>query len=126
MQIKLKLNMPDAVQEAVWLNDFINEHDIDGMDSSVIEAEPERGTMDGGTLTAALMLVLYSEAIKQTIGSLFDAIFHHFDGKDADFELSGECPDSGKKFSIKYEKASYKKRKEAQLEFDVLYATMCT
>lgn len=117
--------MPDGAQEAVWLNDFINESDIDGMDSAVMESEPERGTMDGGTLADALMLVVYSEAIKKTIESLFDAVFKHFDGKYADFELSGECPDSGKKFSIKYKKTSYKKRKEAQLEFDALYANIC-
>lgn len=117
--------MPDAVQEATWLNNFINEHDIEGVDTSVIESEPEKGTMDGGTLTDALMLVLASEAIKQTISKLFDAIINHFDGKKADFELSGECPDSGKKFSIKYEKSSYKKRQEAQLEFEALYANIC-
>ena len=94
MKIELKLNMSNAIQEAVWLNNFINEHDIDGMDSSVIESEPVRGAMDGGTLTAALMLVLYSETIKQTVGSLFDAIFKHFDGKNAQllFQPSHQVP----------------------------------
>lgn len=124
MKLQLKLNLPDAEQEAVWLNDSIQEEDLEGLQSDVIETTPEEGTMDGGIFTGALALVV-SEAITKTIGGLFDSIFKHFDGKRAEFEMEAECPNSGKKFILKFDNTTQKNREEAILEFNRLFKGFC-
>lgn len=124
MNIQLKLNLPDAEQEAVWLNDFIMEHNIDGLKTKVLETTPEKGTMDGGILTGALALIL-TETIKKGVSSVFDVLFKHFDGKRAAFELTAECPDNGKKFTLKFDNTTKAKRDEIKEEFDSLYQEIC-
>jgi hypothetical protein len=54
MNFELKLDMYNAEQEAVWLNDFIREHDVEGLETEVKRSEPEAGTMDGGSLLPIL------------------------------------------------------------------------
>lgn len=80
MKLQLKLNMPNAEQEAVWLNDRIQEYEIDGLKTEVEEAPVARGTMGAGILLGALTLVM-EESIKKVIERVFDATFSHFDGK---------------------------------------------
>ena len=124
MNFKLKLDIPGAEQEAIWLNDYINEHDIDGLETKVLETSPEKGTMDGGIFTGLLGLVV-AETVKKVISSLIDILFKQFDGKRAEFELTGECPDSGKKFTLKFNNASETKRDKIQREFERRYMDIC-
>lgn len=124
MKLQLKLNMPNADQEAVWLNDRIKEYDIDGLKTEVEEAPTERGVMSGGLLLGALTLVM-EESIKKIIEKVFDVTFNHFDGKKAAFELSGECSNSGKKFTLKFENITKEQQQKAIKEFNEHYKAIC-
>ena len=124
MNFKLKLDIPDAEQEAVWLNDFIKEHEVEGLQTEVMETTPGEGTMGGGILTGVLGLVI-TETVKKAIESVFEIVFKHFDGKRAAFEMEGECPDSGKKITLKFDNTSAAKRDEIQKEFERLYENIC-
>ncbi len=124
MKLQLKLNMPDAEQEAVWLNDYIAEQEIDALETEVLETSPEKGTMDGGIFTGIIGLAI-TETVKGVVASVFDILFRHFDGKRAEFELTGECPENGKKFSLKFDNTTKAKRNEAIKEFDLLYEKIC-
>lgn len=124
MNLTLKLDLPDAEQEAVWLNDRLHETPIDGLDSRVVENHAERGTMSGGMLANLLALVA-SAAAGKVVESLVDLIFRHFDGKRAHFELSGECPGSGKKFTLTFDNLAARNREKAMAEFHQLYADFC-
>ena len=48
MNFELELKMDDAEQETVYLNDFIEAHDIQGLQTEVAETEVLEGTMAGG------------------------------------------------------------------------------
>lgn len=124
MNFELKLDVPDADQEAVWLNDRLIEEDIETFDSKVVESEAEAGTMDGGVLTGVLAMVI-STAVKEGVSRLFDTIFQHFDGKKAAFELNGECPDSGKKFTMRFDNVNEEGRDKAMIEFNSRYEEFC-
>jgi hypothetical protein len=124
MNFQLNLHLPDAEQEAVWLNDSIKEEDFNGLQTNVVETTPESDTMDGGIFTGVLALIV-TESITQTIEKLFDFVFKHFDGKRAAFELEGECPNNGKKFALKFETTTKKGREKAIEEFNQLFETFC-
>ncbi len=124
MNLTLKLDLQDAEQETVWLNDRLHETPIEGLDSQVAESPAQRGTMDGGLLTNLLLLAA-GAAVEKIVESLMDLIFRHFDGKRAKFELTGECPKTGKQFSLSFDNISARNREKAMAEFNQLYAKFC-
>jgi hypothetical protein len=124
MKFELKLDMYNAEQEAVWLNNFIREHDVDDLETEVKRSEPEVGTMDGGSWLPILEGVtagVATEAIKWLIGK----VYQHFNGKKGSLEFTANCPKNGKSFTMTLETGNEKKRDEAQAEFDRRYEEMC-
>lgn len=124
MKFELKLDMYNAEQEAVWLNDFIREHDVDDLKTRVKEKSPEAGTMDGGILEPTLIGIA-SGVVTNRIQWLFKKLWQHFDGKVASFEFSAECSKSGKKFSMKFDYNTEEQRDAAEVEFERRYKELC-
>jgi hypothetical protein len=124
MKFELKLDMYNADQEAVWLNDFLHEHDLEDMETHVKEAPPEPGTLDGGILLPALVGIA-SGIISVRIEWLISKIWQHFAGKKGTIEFSATCPDNGQSFNLSFELGSEKERDEAQAEFKRRYETFC-
>ncbi len=58
MNFELKLNIDNAEEEISYLNDFIKEHDIDGLETEIPEQKAEDGSMDGALLVNALNLMV--------------------------------------------------------------------
>jgi hypothetical protein len=124
MKFELKLDMYNAEQEAVWLNDFIREHDVDDLETEVKRSEPEVGAQDGGILLPILIGIasnVATEGIKWLIGK----VFQHFNGKKGSLEFSANCPKNGKSFTIRLETGNEKERDAALAEFDRRYLEMC-
>ncbi len=116
MNFELKLNIENAEEEISYLNDFIKEHDIEGLETEIPEQVSQEGTMDGALLTNALNL-LVSGTVGVVIKQVFSVIGKHFDGKRAEVELKYKCPDSGMEFKEKYTFTSGKKREEIYADF---------
>ncbi len=116
MDFELKLNIDNAEEEISYLNDFIVEHDIEGLETEIPEPEAQDGTMDGAILGTALKL-LVTGTIGAVIKQVFSVIGKHFDGKRAEVELKFTCPDSGMEFKEKYTFTSEKQREEIYTEF---------
>lgn len=124
MKFELELNMYNADQEAVWLNDFIQGHELDDLETHVKEAEPEPGTLDGGVLLPALVGVATGIVAKR-IEWLIGKIWQHFGGKKGKIDFKATCPNNGQSFTMSFELESEKERDEAQAEFKRRYATFC-
>ncbi len=124
MNFELKLDMPDPEQEAVWLQDYLDEQELDGIRSKVKESSPEAGTMDGGVLLGILVGAI-SGMLGQRLDVLFQKLWKHFDGKRAAFELTGKCPDSEQEFTLKFNNSSKKTRDEAIAEFKERMKQIC-
>jgi len=116
MKFELRLNTENAKEEISYLNDFIKEHDIDGLETEIPEQKAQDGAMDGALLVNALNL-LVAGTIGEIIKQVFSVIGKYFDGKRADVELKYTCPDSGMEFKEKYTFTSEKKREEIYADF---------
>ncbi|MEA2042119.1 MAG: hypothetical protein U9N85_06155 [Bacteroidota bacterium] len=57
MKFELKLNIDKAEEEISYLNDFINERDIDGLKTEIPEQKAEDCSMDSALLVNALNLM---------------------------------------------------------------------
>jgi hypothetical protein len=116
MNFQLQLNIDNGEEEISYLNDFIKEHDIQGLETEIAEVQPENGTMDGVVLVNALNL-LVTGTIGAVITQVFSAIGKYFEGKKAEVVLKYKCPDNGFEFTEKYIFTSSKKREEIYEEF---------
>jgi len=116
MEFQIQLIIENAEEEISYLNDFIKEHDITGLQTEIAEAEPECGTMDSGVLVNALNL-LVTGTIGAVISQVFNAIGKHFEGKKAEVVLKYKCPENGLEFSEKYIFTSSKRREEIYEDF---------
>ncbi|MEM1000325.1 MAG: hypothetical protein AAGN35_24945 [Bacteroidota bacterium] len=129
MTFELKLDMYNAEQEAVWLNDFIREHDLDDLETKVKESELEKRE-DGlipqsGEVLEAVIIGVASGIVTNRIEWLIKKIWQHFSGKKGKIEFSAECPKNGKSLTMTFELGSEKNRDEAQAEFDRRYQELC-
>lgn len=124
MRFELKLDMYDAEQEAVWLNDFIVDHNLDDLKTEVRESEPEPGTLDGGVLVPIVIGVVSGLASKR-IEWLLNKIWEHFSGKKGKIDFRATCPEGGQSFSMTFELESETARDEAQAEFKRRFETFC-
>ncbi len=116
MKFELKLNIDNAEEEISYLNDFIKEHDIEGLETEIPEQKAQDGTMDGALLVNALNL-LVAGTIGGIIKQVFSVIGKHFDGKRAEVELKYTCPENGMEFKEKYTFTNEKKREEIYADF---------
>lgn len=124
MKFELELDMYNAEQEAVWLNDFLHEHELEDMEMQVKESAPEPGTLDGGVLLPALMGVV-SGIVSLRIEWLISKIWQHFAGKKGRIDFKATCPDNGQSFSMSFELETENERDEAQAEFRRRYESFC-
>ncbi len=124
MKFELKLNIDNAEEEISYLNDFIKEHDIDGLETEIPEQKAEDGSMDGALLVNALNLMV-AGAIGGVLKQIFSTLGKYFDGKKADIELKYTCPDSGMEFKEKYTFTSEKKREEIYADFQKTIEKNC-
>ncbi len=116
MKFELKLNIDNAEEEISYLNDFIKEHDIEGLETEIPEQKVEDGSMDGAILANALNLLI-AGTISGVLKQVFSTIGKYFNGKRAEIELKYICPDSGMEFKEKYTFTSEKKREEIYADF---------
>lgn len=124
MNITMTIDSPNAPQEAVSLRAFLQQHDITGLEVSVLQTPPSKNAMSGGLLSGALALAI-NEGVKKVVGQVITAAFKHFMGRRADVELKGKCPDTGKEFSFTYSATSREQRDAIIAEFDTYYQTIC-
>ncbi|MEA2042733.1 MAG: hypothetical protein U9N85_09310 [Bacteroidota bacterium] len=116
MKFELKLNVENPEEEISYLNDFIKEHDIAGLETEIPEQKAKDGSMDGALLVNALNL-LVAGTIGEIIKQVFSVIGKHFDGRRADIELKYTCPNNGMEFKEKYTFTTEKKREEIYADF---------
>jgi len=121
MRFEIQLDMFNAEQEAVWLSDYIKEHEQEDVEIEVKESAPEAGTLDGGILLPAL-----SGIATTRIEWLFSKIWQHFSGKKGKIEFKATCPNNGQSFTMSFELENEQERDEAQAEFKRRYASFCT
>ena len=124
MKFELILEMDDAEQEAVWLQDYLQEQRISGLETVVKASVPEEGSMDGGIYEGVISGLL-SGGVLLGIEAFFKAVWQHFDGKRARFVLEGECPKGGKRFKMEFDNASEMERMAAQKEFSKHFKKIC-
>lgn len=124
MNFELKLIMSNAEQEAVWLNDFIREHEPEDLETRVKEAEAEAGTLSAGVLLPVIVGVA-TGLVSRRMDWLLDKIWQHFSGKKGKIDFSGTCPDNGQSFSLSFDLWGEKNRDEAQAEFKRRFDTFC-
>ena len=58
MKFEIKLNVAKAEEKISYLNDFIKEHNLNGLVTKIPEQKPEEGSMDSALLTNALNLLI--------------------------------------------------------------------
>jgi hypothetical protein len=124
MKFILTLNLPEAEQEAVWLQEHLQERRLQDLQSEVLVSTPISGSMSGGLITNMLQLIAptaVSESIKGFIGFLFE----HFKGKGAKLELSGTCPETGRELKLSFDTKNGKDRDQAIAEFERTYNALC-
>lgn len=124
MKFEIKLDMYNGEQEAVWLNDFIHEHQPEDLELQVKESAPEAGTLDGGVLLPALIGVV-TGLVSTRMEWLFSKIWQHFAGKKGRIDFKANCPKNGQSFTMSFELESESERDEAQAEFKRRYETFC-
>ncbi|MBD2703414.1 hypothetical protein IC229_22410 [Spirosoma sp. BT702] len=79
MKIEIKLSANTKLPDVVALNEYIREHNIKGVISTVEEAEPTQGSMSFDDYLPAIKLVLGSTATVGGIKGIFDIIKSYFD-----------------------------------------------
>jgi hypothetical protein len=121
----LEIDLQDP-QEAVWLNEWIEEHDLNGVETKVMRETPEAGSMDGGILTGIIVAALTVGATK-TIEKLLDLIYNAFASrqKEVGFTLKATCPESGATFELTADKSTAKTRDQLTQEFNQRYTEIC-
>lgn len=124
MEFILKLDLPDAEQEAVWLQDYLQEVAIPGLESQIVKQRQSSGTMSGEIWTELIKLAATTAAGK-VIELAITAIYEHFKGKKATLELSGQCPDNGQPFKLTFETGDPAARAAAIAEYHQLVAELC-
>lgn len=124
MQFTLKLDLPDAEQEAVWLQDYLREAAIPGLESELVKRPQASGAMSGEIWTELISLVATAAAGK-VIELAIAAVYEHFKGKKATLELSGQCPDNGQQFKLTFETNGPAARAAAIAEYRQLMAELC-
>lgn len=124
MEFTLKLDLPDAEQEAIWLQEYLEEEAIPGLESEVVKQPQTRGTMSGEIWTELLKLAA-TTAVGEVMKSLITTIFDHFKGKKAKVELVGQCPNNGQQFKLVFETSGEKQRIAAIAEFNSLMIEFC-
>lgn len=124
MQFTLVLDMPDAEQEAVWLQARIHEDDIPGLRAEVVKVPVKPGAMSGNTMTEILNLAA-TTAVVEGIKSLIGLLFNHFKGKPVKLELTGICPDTGRQLKLSFDTSGEKSRDAAIAEFERNFNALC-
>lgn len=124
MKFTLKLDLPDAEQEAVWLQEYLEQEAIPGLESEIVKQQPADGTMAAELLTELIKLAA-TTAVGEVMKSVISLVFDHFKGKKAKLELSGQCPDNGQQFKLSFETGGEKERAAAIAEFNALMAELC-
>lgn len=124
MQFLLTLDLPDAQQEAQWLQARILDEPIAGLESEIVKSRPADGAMSGEFWTEVLKLAA-TTAVAESIKSLITLVFSHFKGKAAKLELAGKCPDNGQELKLVFDTSRPSSREEAIAEFQRLYADLC-
>ena len=127
MRLTLSLDLPNAAQEAVWLNSRLNQTDIPGLEShAVVEQPAQPGTMDGGLVLGALAMAVTTVVVEKVVDKLLALLERQFDGKRADFVLTAECPGSGQTFSLTFNHTKARERAALVEEFKALQAQFCS
>ena len=124
MEFILKLDLPDAEQEAVWLQDYLQEVAIPGLESQIVKQAPEPDSMSGEIWTELITLVA-TAGVGKVIELAITAMYEHFKGKKATLELSGQCPDNGQQFKMTFETNGPAAQAAAIAEYHQLVAELC-
>jgi len=124
MELTIKLNVPNQEQEAEWLKNYFIEHNEPNINVTLLEKPVLEGTLDGGIFSGLLNLSI-TEGVKASIGLFFGIMLKYFDGRVAEFELSGKCPDNGKEFVLKFKNTTQNSREKMQEEFNKMYSSIC-
>ncbi len=124
MKFELKLNMSNAEQEAVWLYDYVVEHDLEDLEVDLKKEAPEAGTM-ADELILPIITGAVSGLIVNRIEWLFKKLWERFSHVDAEVEFSAMCPHNGQSFKMTFQVKSEKKRNEAQAEFQRRFQELC-
>ena len=124
MEFILKLDLPDAEQEAIWLQDYLQEVAIPGLESQIVKQAPEPDSMSGEIWTELITLVA-TAGVGKVIELAITAMYEHFKGKKATLELSGQCPGNGQAFKLTFETSGPAARAAAIAEYHQLVAELC-
>lgn len=124
MKFELTLDMYNAEQEAVWLQDFVQGHNPEDLQLTVKESDPESGTLSGGILLPALVGVVSGIASKR-IEWLLNRVWEHFSGKKGRVDFNATCPENGQSFAMTFTLGSEEERDEATAEFKRRFESFC-
>lgn len=116
MQIQIKIDAENAAQEAVWLQEYIAEHNLEGVDTEIQKETPEEGTMDGGVLSGIVIAAITAGATL-TIEKLLELVFEHLKRKPVSFKLTAKYPDKGMEMEIQVENSRAADREKIIEEF---------
>lgn len=125
MEIQLKVNMENSIQETVNLQKFFKAHQIEGVTAKIMEKPAKKGEMTGSGLTDIITLCISSGIMATVVTSIFTVIQKYIVNKKGEIELSFQCPDNGKKFSQKFNYNSQRERDEIKSEFEKRFKSAC-
>jgi hypothetical protein len=74
MKLELVLNTENATDEIVLLNNFIGEHNLEGMMTQIVEREPQPGEMSIDDYMPIIQVVLGAPVVAAGVKGLFDII----------------------------------------------------
>ncbi len=124
MKFELKLNINNAEEEISYLNDFINEHYINGLTTKFSETKaPYNATMDGNLLINSLIIFI-SEPIEIILKQIFTIFEKFFDTKKVEIEFCYKCNDETNEY--KYVFTNTENNEKNYINFIKILKNNCT